>query len=51
MAAILRRDTTGPRTGWPPGLLQDDNGLLFRWFASRMDARYIVRVMFGDYRR
>jgi hypothetical protein len=30
-------------TGWPPGLLQDDCSGLSRWFASRPDARYLVR--------
>ncbi len=33
----------GGRTGWPPGLLQDDSRRLSKWFASRPDARYIVR--------
>ena len=28
-----------PKTGWPPGLLQDDDRKLSRWFASRLDAR------------
>jgi hypothetical protein len=28
------------RTGWPPGLLQDDSRPLSRWFASRPDARH-----------
>ncbi len=31
------------RTGWPPGLLQDDSRELSRWFASRIDARRCVR--------
>ena len=31
------------RTGWPPGLLQDDHRGLFRWFANRMDARWTLR--------
>lgn len=31
------------RTGWPPGLLQDDSKELSRWFASKPDARHIVR--------
>lgn len=33
----------GGKTGWPPGLLQDDCSELSRWFASRMDARHVVR--------
>jgi hypothetical protein len=36
------------KTGWPPGLLQDDCAKLSRWFASRPDARYVVRKLFGD---
>lgn len=35
----------GVRTGWPPGLLQDDCSGLSKWFASRIDARYIVRMV------
>lgn len=31
------------RTGWPPGLLQDDSRGLSRWFASKVDARRRVR--------
>lgn len=31
------------KTGWPPGLLQDDDRNLSRWFASRPGARYQVR--------
>ena len=33
----------GGKTGWPPGLLQDDSKKLSQWFASRPDARRIVR--------
>ena len=32
-----------PRTGWPPGMLQDDSRELSRWFASKPDARRLVR--------
>ena len=32
------------RTGWPPGLMQDDSRELSRWFASRIDARRCGRV-------
>jgi hypothetical protein len=33
-----------PRTGWPPSLLmQDDCKGLSQWFASKPDARRIVR--------
>lgn len=37
----------GGKTGWPTGLLQDDCKALAKWFASRMDARYVVRRMWG----
>ena len=30
-------------TGWPPGLLQDDDRKLSCWFASRPDALYQIR--------
>ena len=33
----------GGKTGYPVGLLQDDDSRLSKWFASRPDARYIVR--------
>jgi hypothetical protein len=36
-------ENNGGKTGWPPGLLQDDNSRLSRWFASKPDARRIVR--------
>jgi hypothetical protein len=36
------------KTGWPVGLLQDDCSELSRWFASRPDARYVIRKLFGD---
>lgn len=32
------RDIRGGKTGWPPGLLQDDSRGLSRWFASKPDA-------------
>jgi hypothetical protein len=31
------------RTGWPPGLLQDDSKELSRWLATRPDARHRLR--------
>ena len=31
------------KTGWPPGLLQDDDRKLSRWFASRPAARHQLR--------
>lgn len=33
----------GGKTGWPPELLQDDSRQLSKWFASRLDARYVLR--------
>jgi len=33
----------GPMTGYPPGLMQDDDPRLSKWFATRLDARRIVR--------
>ena len=33
----------GGKTGYPVGLLQDDDSQLSKWFASRPDARYIGR--------
>ena len=30
------------RTGWPAGLLQDDDRKLSKWLASRPDAKYVV---------
>lgn len=32
-----------PKTGWPPGLLQDDHKGLSQWLASKPNARQIVR--------
>lgn len=32
-----------PKTGWPPGLLQDDCRKLSMWFAGRLDAKRIAR--------
>jgi hypothetical protein len=45
-APVQERTTTennGGKTGWPPGLLQDDNSRLSKWFASKPDARQKVR--------
>lgn len=33
----------GGKTGYPAGLLQDDDSGLSKWFASKPDARHIVR--------
>lgn len=39
------------KTGWPPGLLQDDCKKLSRWFASRPDARFVVRQVAAEHER
>ena len=33
------------KTGWPAGLMQDDCKKLSQWFASRVDARHVVRFV------
>lgn len=38
----------GGKTGWPPGLLQDDSRELAKWFASRPGARYLVDQQSGS---
>lgn len=38
----------GGKTGAPPGLLQDDSRKLHKWFASRLDARHVIRKNFGE---
>jgi hypothetical protein len=37
-----------PRTGWPPGLLQDDDRKLSNWLASRGNARQLVDEVARD---
>jgi hypothetical protein len=39
----------GGKTGAEPGLLQDDSRALFRWFASRIDARWTLRRVLTEY--
>ncbi len=39
------------KTGWPPGLLQDDDRKLAEWFASRVDARWVVRKVCNEIRK
>jgi hypothetical protein len=41
--AALEQTDQGGKTGWPPGLLQDDCRGLSKWLASRPDARRRVR--------
>jgi hypothetical protein len=38
-------------TGWDTGLCQDYNRKLSLWFASRLDARAVIRRWFGDQRK
>ena len=43
-SAIKAARVLGGKTGWPaPALMQDDCRALFRWFASKPDARRLVR--------
>jgi hypothetical protein len=47
-AADDSRQTAPTKTGWPaPELAQDDCRGLFRWFASKPDARRLVRINLG----
>lgn len=34
---------TPPKTGWPPGMLQDDDRKLSRWLSNTPGARRLVR--------
>lgn len=34
-------------TGWNDGLCQDYDKKLYQWFASRIDARWVVRNVFN----
>lgn len=36
-------DKNGGKTGWPPGLLQDDSRGLSKWLANRPGALYTLR--------
>jgi len=36
------------KTGWPPGLLQDDDKRLSRWLANRPGARYQLKKNLMD---
>lgn len=36
------------KTGWPPGLLQDDDKKLSQWLAGRPDARLKVREVVAE---
>ena len=43
LRAALEQPDQGGKTGWPPGLLQDDCRGLSKWLASQPDARRRVR--------
>jgi hypothetical protein len=43
LRAALEQPNQGGKTGWPPGLLQDDCRGLSKWLASQPDARRRVR--------
>lgn len=45
--AMDSRRVDGGKTGWPAGLLQEDSRELAQWFASRMDARQVIRLMWN----
>ena len=40
-----------PKTGWPPGMLQDDCGKLSQWLANRIDSRRHAREAADEIRR
>ena len=43
-AECLRNEAlNGGRTGWPPGMLQDDSRKLSCWLANRIDSRMHAR--------
>lgn len=39
------------KTGWPPGMLQDDDRALSRWFASRPNAMQEARMVADELSR
>ena len=39
---------TAEKTGWPPGMLQDDDKKLSQWLASRPDARLRAREVAAE---
>jgi hypothetical protein len=47
---VKSSELNGGKTGWPPQLLQDDCSRLSRWFASRIDARYVFLKGVNDER-
>jgi len=45
-----KREPVPPATGWQDGLCQDYDRKLHKWFASRLDARIVVRRFYGEQR-
>ena len=48
LAEPVQKPGNGGRTGWPPGLLQDDCRGLSKWLASRPDARQRLREALAE---
>ena len=48
LAEPVQEPGNGGRTGWPPGLLQDDCRGLSKWLASRPDARQRLREALAE---
>ena len=47
-AQPVQEPDSGGKTGWPPGLLQDDCRGLSKWLASRPDARQRLREALAE---
>lgn len=47
---VVGVEPAASRTGWPPGLLQDDSRGLSKWLASKPDARLRAREAAADAR-
>ena len=41
-------ENNGGKTGWPPGLLQDDSKGLSKWFSNKPDAKRRVREALAE---
>lgn len=48
LAEPVQEPDNGGKTGWPPGLLQDDCRGLSKWLASRPDARQRLREALAE---
>lgn len=55
LTSVLKEKTkklpAPPRTGWPPGLLQDDSSELSKWLAGRICARRQVDIVCEEIRK